>query len=290
MEIKLPFVPERSQKPRNHGLNMVMDKGLSLRQVEDLLDTSQALIDFVKLGFGTSLVYPKIKEKLQLYKSAGIKPYLGGTLFEAFVKRNKVEDYLRLMDAWDLDVMEVSDGSIRIAPDLKCELIHAMSKRALVLSEVGSKEEGILIAPNKWKQMMQDELSAGAWKVIAEARESGTVGIYRPSGKAHTQLINKILGVIEAENIIWEAPQKPQQVFWIKLLGANVNLGNIAPEEVIPLETLRQGLRGDTFFHFLPKDLAENEVQSLNIPDTSSYLKKSSNEGVKRKRTKTNAG
>lgn len=290
MEIKLPFVPERSQKPVNHGLNMVMDKGLSLRQVEDLLETSHALIDFVKLGFGTSFVYPKIKEKLQLYTAAGIRPYLGGTLFEAFVIRNKVEDYLRLMDAWDLDVVEVSDGSLRIAPDLKCELIHALSKRALVLSEVGSKEEGILIAPNKWKQMMQDELSAGAWKVIAEARESGTVGIYRPSGKAHTQLINKILGVIEAENIIWEAPQKPQQVFWIKLLGANVNLGNIAPEEVIPLETLRQGLRGDTFFHFLPKDLAENEVQSLNIPDTSNYLKKTSNEGVKRNRTKTNAG
>src|SRR5690606_17568180 len=132
-----------------------------------------------------------------------------------------------------------------------------MSHHGIVLSEVGSKEAGILISPNKWKQMMHDELQAGAWKVIAEARESGTVGIYRPSGKAHVQLINKILNKINRDDIIWEAPIKSQQVYWIKLLGSNVNLGNIAPEEVIPLETLRLGLRGDTFFNFMPQDMVK---------------------------------
>lgn len=272
MEIKLPYVPERPQKPRNHGITMVMDKGLSLRQAEDLTASSGHLIDFIKLGFGTSYVSKNVKEKVRIYRDAGIRTYLGGTFFEAFVVRNLFDDYLRLIDELGLDTIEVSDGSVRMQHDTKCEYISKLSRYGTVLSEVGSKEEGILIAPNKWKMMMQKELQAGAWKVIAEARESGTVGIYRPSGKAHVQLINKILGKISPESVIWEAPIKSQQAFWIKLLGANVNLGNIAPEEVIPLETLRLGLRGDTFFAFLPQDLVnswipkftDNEKQAAN--------------------------
>lgn len=258
--IQLPHVPVRDEKPRNKGITMVMDKGLSLRQAEDMISVSGHLVDFVKLGFGTSYVTPRLTDKIALYKSAGIRVYLGGTFFEAFLVRNMFDDYLKLVDKLGLDAMEVSDGSIRIDHDSKCAYISKLSHHGTVLSEVGSKEAGILISPNKWKQMMHDELQAGAWKVIAEARESGNVGIYRPSGKAHVSLINKILNKISPDSIIWEAPIKSQQVYWIRLLGSEVNLGNIGPDEVIPLETLRLGLRGDTFFQHLPHDVSERWI------------------------------
>lgn len=275
MDVILPHVPERPSKPRSSGITMVMDKGLSSRQAEDLVDASGHLIDFVKLGFGTSYVSKNVKEKIKIYKDAGIRCYLGGTFFEAFVVRNQFDQFLKLIDTLGLDTMEVSDGSIKMDHHIKCKYITEMAKHGIVLSEVGSKAEGILIAPNKWKNMMQKELDAGAWKVIAEARESGTVGIYRPSGKAHIQLINKILNKIPSEKIIWEAPIKSQQAYWIKLLGANVNLGNIAPEEVIPLETLRLGLRGDTFFAFLPKEIASNWIPlPSDSPNKASDSKK----------------
>jgi len=274
MEIKLPYIPERAPKPRRNGITMVMDKGLSLRQAEDFLAASSHLVDFVKLGFGTSYVSRNVKEKIALYREAGIRTYLGGTFFEAFIVRNMFDDYLRLIQNLGLDMMEVSDGSVRMSHDTKCEFISKLSHHGTVLSEVGSKEEGILISPNKWKQMMHDELEAGAWKVIAEARESGTVGIYRPSGKAHVQLINRILAKIDQDKIIWEAPIKSQQVYWIRLLGPNVNLGNIAPEEVIPLETLRLGLRGDTFFSFLPDDMVKNWIPEYKDDEKQPATKK----------------
>ena len=154
-----------------------------------------------------------------------------------------------------MDCVEVSDGSMVIPHQKKCDLITDLSKTFKVLSEVGSKEEGILISPAKWIKMMTNELEAGSWKVIAEARESGTVGIYRPNGSAHVVLINKILSKVKQEDILWEAPKKAQQVWFIKQFGTDVNLGNIATNEVIPLECLRLGLRGDTFFTFLPDDL-----------------------------------
>lgn len=263
MDVKLPHIPERPAKPRSSGITMVMDKGLSIRQAEDFVQSAGHLVDFVKLGFGTSYVSKNVQEKIKLYQQSGIKPYLGGTFFEAFVVRNLFKQYIKMIQSLGLDAMEVSDGSINMPHAVKCKYITEMAKHGLVLSEVGSKEEGILISPNKWKSMMQKELDAGAWKVIAEARESGTVGIYRPSGKAHIQLINKILNKISADNIIWEAPIKSQQAFWIKLLGANVNLGNIPPDEAIPLETLRIGLRGDTFFTFLPKEIANKWIHHL---------------------------
>jgi phosphosulfolactate synthase len=160
-----------------------------------------------------------------------------------------------------LNTIEVSDGSISIPHDEKCKWIQDLSKDFTVLSEVGSKEEGILISPSKWIKMMSTELQAGSWKVIAEARESGTVGIYRPNGQAHVMLINRILQKVALENIIWEAPKKAQQVYFIQHMGANVNLGNIAENEVIPLECLRRGLRGDTFFQFLPEEIAQKMRQ-----------------------------
>lgn len=248
----LPFLPERPEKPRQNGVTMVMDKGLSLRQAQDLVEVAGNILDIVKLGFGTSIVTQNIKEKIKFYRDNNIDVYVGGTLFEAFVCRNAFDKYVDFIQDLGVNCAEVSDGSIELDLNQKCEYIKVLSQDFKVLSEVGSKEEGVLISPNKWIKMMSAELKAGAWKVIAEARESGTVGIYRPSGHAHTMLVNKITNKIKPENILWEAPKKDQQIWFLKQFGPNVNLGNIAPEELIPLETLRLGLRGDTFFEYLP--------------------------------------
>lgn len=261
MNFELPFVPERPEKPRYKGVTMMMDKGLGLREAEHFIEASGHLTDIVKFGFGTSYVTKNLQEKIDLYKENGIRPYFGGTLFEAFYARGKFEDYLRVLDKYKLDLAEVSDGSIIINHDEKCELINRLAKERTVLSEVGSKDSGILISPNRWIKMMTTELEAGSWKVIAEGREAGNVGVFRPNGSAHTLLINKIIAKVKPEDILWEAPQKNQQVWFIKLFGANVNLGNIAPNEMIPLECLRLGLRGDTFFDFLPADYAERLKQ-----------------------------
>jgi phosphosulfolactate synthase len=254
----LPHLPSRNTKPRSDGVTMVMDKGLSFRQAEDFVETGGNHVDYVKLGFGSSIVSSKLKEKIKFYHDSKLKVYLGGTLFEAFVARNKFEDYVRLLDELKLKTAEVSDGSIELPHEKKCEYIQKLSKNFEVLSEVGSKEEGIIIHPSKWIKLMKAELDAGSSKVIAEARESGNVGIYHRNGAAHVVLINRITSKIPVEKIIWETPQKSQQVYFIKLFGSNVNLGNIAPDDVIPLETLRLGLRADTFFTFLPKDLRQD--------------------------------
>jgi phosphosulfolactate synthase len=255
MNFTLPFIPERPQKPRQNGLTMMMDKGLCLKEAEEFIDSSAEYTDLIKLGFGTSYLTRNLQEKINLYKSANLKVYLGGTLFEAFIARGMFDDYKKLLDKYKLDTVEVSDGSISLPHEEKLRYISDLAKNYTVLSEVGSKEEGILISPSKWVKMMLDELKAGSWKVIAEARESGNVGIYRPNGTAHVILVNKILHKVKAENIIWEAPIKSQQVWFIKHIGANVNLGNLAHNDVIPMETLRIGLRGDTFFNFLPEEI-----------------------------------
>ncbi|MDH5398329.1 MAG: phosphosulfolactate synthase [Cyclobacteriaceae bacterium] len=251
MNYTLTKIPERTKKPRQYGFTMAMDKGLSTRQVEDFLETSAEHIDIVKLGWGTSFVTPNIMEKLKIYKDAGIPVYFGGTLFEAFIIRDQFEDYRKILDKYDLSYVEVSDGSIELDHDKKCEYIRTLSKQVTVLSEVGSKDAEKIIPPYQWIKLMQAELDAGAWKVIGEAREGGNVGLFRSSGEVRSGLVQEILTKIPFEKIIWEAPQKAQQVWFIKLLGSNVNLGNIAPQEVIPLETIRLGLRGDTFSHFL---------------------------------------
>lgn len=254
MNFHLPHIPERQAKPRKKGLTMMMDKGLSIRQAEDFLSVSGHLTDIIKLGFGTSFVTPNLDQKIKLYHDAGMKVYVGGTLFEAFIVRNMFDDYMKLLDKLKLECAEVSDGSIVMPHDKKCEYINTLSKNFTVFSEVGSKEAGIIIHPAMWTSMMNKELQAGSWKVIAEARESGNVGIYRANGSAHTLLINKILAKVDKDSILWEAPIKAQQVWFLKLLGSDVNLGNISYDDVIPLETLRLGLRGDTFFSHLPAE------------------------------------
>lgn len=257
MNISLKFIPERAKRPRTSGLTMVMDKGIGMNQAEDLMDTAAPFIDLIKLGFGTSYVNPHVKKKIALYKKQNIRVYPGGTLFEAFVMRNQFDDYRRFLDKLGFDAVEVSDGSMEIDHEQKCEFIRQLARDFTVVSEVGSKIAGLEIPIPQWVSQMKSELEAGSFKVIAEARESGTVGIYDVHGKANFELISEISNHLPLHDILWEAPQKSQQVWFIKHFGANVNLGNIAPTEVIPLETLRQGLRGDTFMHFLPDELKQ---------------------------------
>ena len=251
MNFYLSNIPERTQKPRENGLTMMMDKGLSINDAQNFIDMCGPYTDIIKLGFGTSVISPHIETKIKLYKDAGLSVYLGGTLFEAFIIRGMFKEYKDLNRKWNLDMCEVSDGSINISHEEKCNYIKELANEFKVVSEVGSKDETKLIAPYRWIELMQKELEAGAWKVIAEAREGGNVGIYNKSGDVRSDLIDEILTKIPKEDILWEAPKKPQQVWFIKQLGTNVNLGNIAWDEVIPLETLRIGLRGDTFFDYI---------------------------------------
>lgn len=253
MNYTLSKIPERTVKPREYGFTMAMDRGMSVRQVEDFLDASSSYVDIVKLGWGTSYVTENLQKKIDVYKSAGVPVYFGGTLFEAFIIRNQFKDYINLLKKYKVDYAEVSDGSIELQHKDKCEYIRHLSQEFTVLSEVGSKDVEKIIPPYKWIELMQAELESGAWKVIGEARESGNVGLFRSTGEVRSGLVEEILTKISFEKIIWEAPQKSQQVWFIKLIGSNVNLGNIAPEEIIPLETIRLGLRGDTFDEFLNK-------------------------------------
>ncbi|MEY3437395.1 MAG: phosphosulfolactate synthase [Sphingobacteriales bacterium] len=251
MNFKLSQIPERFSKPRAAGITMVMDKGLSMEEVRNFLSISHPHVDIVKLGFGTSYVTPNLREKIDIYRSHNIPVYFGGTLFEAFLIRNQFDDYVAICKDYGVEFMEVSDGSITIPHAEKCGYIEKLTKFGKVLSEVGSKDAAHIIPPYKWIELMQAELKAGSSYVIAEAREAGNVGIYRGSGEVREGLVQEILTQIPGERILWEAPQKAQQLYFIELLGPNVNLGNIAPTEVIPLETMRIGLRGDTFHMFL---------------------------------------
>jgi phosphosulfolactate synthase len=257
MENILPFMPERPAKPRNSGLTMVMDKGLSIREAEDFMSVGSLLTDYVKLGFGTSLVTPNFEKKIEIYKKAGVIPYFGGTLFEAFIIRDMFREYVEFLDKYDVDLVEVSDGSYDIEHSRKLDYIGRLAKRGTVISEVGSKKKDVVYTPDEWVALMRSELDAGSVKVIAEARESGTTGIYNEDGSINNEIISAISENVKLENVIWEAPLKSQQAWFIKNFGANVNLGNIPPNEIIPLETLRLGLRGDTFFQFLPDNLKQ---------------------------------
>ncbi len=251
LNFELPQIPYRPDKSRDYGLTMVMDKGLCLNEAENMICSSEEFIDLVKLGFGTSLITKNLKEKIKLYQSSNIKPYLGGTLFEAFILRGMFDEYRRFVSELGLEVVEVSDGTMEMNFDDKCNYIRMLAQDFTVLSEVGSKLEGRIITNNEWVHMMRTELESGAWKVIAEARESGNIGIYNKNGSANIELIDEIKAEIKMEQILWEAPLKSQQAWFIKNFGSNVNLGNIPTNEVIALETLRLGLRGDTLLDFL---------------------------------------
>jgi phosphosulfolactate synthase len=253
MNFHLTQMPDRNVKPRTSGITMIMDKGLSLEETKNFMSVSHPHVDLVKLGFGTAYVTPDLKQKLAIYQSYNVPVYFGGTLFEAFLIRNQFEDYISICKEFGIQYMEVSDGSISIPHSEKCGYIEKLTKHGIVLSEVGSKDAAHIIPPYKWIELMKAELEAGSTYVIAEAREAGNVGIYRGSGEVREGLVQEILTQIPEEKILWEAPQKAQQLYFLELIGCNVNLGNIAPSEIIALETMRIGLRGDTFSLYLDK-------------------------------------
>jgi phosphosulfolactate synthase len=257
MEKILPYIPERPVKPRNYGLTMVMDKGLSIREAEDFMSVGKEYTDYVKLGFGTSILTPGFDKKIKIYKKNNTIPYFGGTLFEAFIVRNMFKEYIDLLDKYEVGFAEISDGSFDMEHSRKLDYINKLSQKVTVISEVGSKKKDVIYSPDEWVSMMKSEMNAGSIKVIAEARETGTIGIYDDNGCVNQLLIDTIIENVKLENVLWEAPQKHQQAWFIKHFGANVNLGNIAPNEIIPLESLRCGLRGDTFFQFLPDNLRQ---------------------------------
>jgi phosphosulfolactate synthase len=238
-------------EPRAGGLTHVLDKGLGPRAWEDVLDTAGAYIDIVKLGWGTAYVTPNLRRKLEVLREKPV--VIGGTFFEVVYVREKVEEYKLWLRELGLTHVEISDGTVEIPRERKLELIADFAQDFTVVSEVGSKDAEVNHAPYLWVQWIKEELDAGAWKVVTEAREGGTAGIFRPSGEMRTGLVDEIVHEIDFHDLIFEAPTKASQAWFVKAFGPEVNLGNIAPDEVIPLETLRLGLRGDTLKEVLLK-------------------------------------
>jgi phosphosulfolactate synthase len=247
-------LPPRSPKPRARGLTHVIDKGLNLRDVEGLFETAGDYVDIVKLGWGTPYVTLNLKEKLALYRSLETPVVCGGTLFEAVVARGKLDEYRGWLVKNRISHIEISDAAIELSHERKLELIAELAKDFVVLSEVGSKDEDVVFPPYQWVHWIQDELAAGAWKAITEARETGTAGIFRPTGEVRTGLVDEIAHEIDVADVIFEAPTKDSQAWFVRRFGPDVNLGNIPPDEVIPLQTLRLGLRADTLREVLLHD------------------------------------
>ena len=253
MNFKLSQIPERTVRPRKHGLTMVNDKGLSVYEASNLMSIASPHVDIVKLAFGTPMVSRDLDKKIKVYQDAGVAVYFGGLLFEAYVIRNQFADYLDLLKQYGITHIEVSDGSIDIPHSEKCGYIEKLANYGTVFSEVGSKDKDRehITPPFQWIKLMQAEIEAGAGYIVAEAREAGTVGLYRDSGEVREGLVQEILTRVPAEQILWEAPQKDQQLYFLGLIGANANLGNIDPHDVIALEAMRVGLRGDSFHFYL---------------------------------------
>src|ERR1043166_414079 len=239
-------VPVRPGKPRSNGLTHVIDKGLNLREIEGLFDTAGDFVDIVKLGWGTGYATNNPEKKIALYRHFQTPVVCGGTLFEAVYARDKVDEFKSWLTEYRFSHVEISDGTIEIPRERKLELIADFARDFTVLSEVGSKDAEVVFAPYEWVEWIKEERAAGAWKVITEGREGGTAGIYRKDGDMRTGLIDEIAHEVPTDDLIFEAPTKASQAWFVKHFGPNVNLGNIPPEEVIPLETLRLGLRGDT--------------------------------------------
>jgi phosphosulfolactate synthase len=230
----------------------VIDRGLSVAEVDGLLEVAGDAVDIVKLGWGTALVSANLEPKLERYAAHGIPVVLGGTLTELAIRQGRVEGLVAWLHELGLRHVEVSDGTIALEPDVKTYLIKQLSGEFTVLSEVGSKDADFIMAPYVWVEQIERDLQAGAWKVIAEARESGTAGIYRADGEVRTGLIDEIVHAIDADRLIFEAPRREQQVWLLHRFGTECNLGNIAPDDVLSLETLRLGLRSDTVERFAP--------------------------------------
>jgi phosphosulfolactate synthase len=243
--------------PRANGITHVIDKGLGPRAVEDLLETAGHCISIVKLGWGTGYVTRNLERKLELYRAAAKPVVCGGTFFEAVWAKGKLDEYRAWLAGHGFTYVEISDGTVAMPREVKLELIADLAREFTVLSEVGSKDAEVVFAPYQWVDWIKEELEAGAWKVITEGREGGTAGIFRPTGEMRTGLVDEIVHEIDPADLIFEAPTKSAQAWFVKQFGPEVNLGNIPPEEVIPLETLRLGLRADTLKEVLLREPAQ---------------------------------
>jgi phosphosulfolactate synthase len=239
-------LPQRTAKPRQEGITHVLDRGLSVAEVDGLIEVAGDYIDLVKLGWGTAVATGNLEAKLDRYRQHGIPVMFGGTLTELAIAQNRLDRLVAWLHELELEHIELSDGTINIEHDRKLELISSLAQEFTVLSEVGSKDNTRIMAPYRWVEQIESELEAGAWKVIAEARESGSVGIFRHDGEVRMGLIDEIVHAIAADRILFEAPRKDQQVWFVRRFGPDVNLGNITPEDVLSLETVRVGLRSDT--------------------------------------------
>jgi phosphosulfolactate synthase len=239
-------LPQRTTKPRQNGITHVLDSGLSVAGVDGMVEVAGEYVDLVKLGWGTAVATGNLKAKLARYKEAGIPAMFGGTLTELAIAQDRLDALVAWSHELGLKYIEISDGTINIDHDRKLELISTLAEEFTVLSEVGSKDDTRIMAPYRWVEQIESELEAGAWKVIAEARESGRTGIFRHDGEVRMGLIDEILHAVPAERVLFEAPLKDQQVWFVRRVGPDVNLGNISPEEALSLETIRVGLRADT--------------------------------------------
>jgi phosphosulfolactate synthase len=240
--------------PRVQGLTHVIDKGLGPRAWEDVLEVAGAYIDIVKLGWGTAWVTDNLRRKLDVLREKPV--VIGGTFFEVVYAKDKLDEYKSWLRDLGLTHVEISDGTVQVPRERKLELIADFARDFTVLSEVGSKDSSIEFSPDEWTSWLREELAAGAWKVITEAREGGSAGIFTKSGDMRTELVDEIARAVPLEDVVFEAPTKAAQAWFIKQYGPTVNLGNIPPDEVIPLETLRLGLRGDTLREVLLGDRA----------------------------------
>jgi phosphosulfolactate synthase len=243
-------LPERSSKPRTRGITHVIDRGLSVAAVEGLMETVGASVDIVKLGWGTALVSANLEPKLERYADHGVPVVLGGTLTEVAIRQSRLDGLVAWVKHLGLTHVEVSDGTLALDSERKCEIITALAREFTVFSEVGNKDADYIMAPYRWVEQIEAELKAGAHKVITEARESGNAGIFRADGEVRTGLIDEIVRTIDPDLLIFEAPRKDQQVWFLHQFGSECNLGNIAPADVLSLETLRLGLRSETVERF----------------------------------------
>jgi phosphosulfolactate synthase len=245
--VDLLDLPHRSDKPRQRGVTHVIDRGLSIAEVDGLMEVAGNSVDIIKLGWGTALRTANLEQKLARYRQHGVPVVLGGTLTEIAIAQDRLEGLIAWVHELGLEHFEISDGTIALEHRRKVELIERLSKEFVVLSEVGSKDDtGAITPPYRWVEQMRAELGAGAWKVIAEGREAGTAGIFRPTGEVREGLIGEVVHDIDPAQIMFDAPRKHQQVWFVRRFGPEVNLSNIAPNDVLALETLRLGLRSDT--------------------------------------------
>jgi len=241
-------LPTRDKKPRKRGITSIHDVFLTVGQLENILADYSEFLDISKFGVGTAYITKKLDDKIKLFHEHGVKPYFGGTLFEKYFISNQIDDYLKFLDKHNITMLEVSTGTIDIPLENRIEMVERLSKNFTVLTEVGSKDADAVMSPSEWINEINTLMEAGAEYVITEGRNSGTAGIYRPSGEMRTGLIEDIVRSCNVDRIIFEAPTPKGQMHFINRVGSNVNLGNVNPNDLLLLESQRLGLRSETFY------------------------------------------